>query len=66
MMSQARKDPAFNDLNADLCLGFVLGFIGSGWNNRDAIVSCQLLVSGVDIGIIPASLGHPQGERMSV
>ena len=54
MVAQARQYPALNDLHTDLGLGFVLGFVGPRRQDSHLVMGCQLLVAGVEFGVVAA------------
>lgn len=56
LMAQAGQDPALDDLHSHLSLGFVLGLVRANWHHRHLIVLGQLLVAGVELGLVSASL----------
>lgn len=62
LMAQAGQNPPLDDLHADLNLGFVAWFPDSGRNDGHAIVLGQRLIRGVELRLIPASLGDPAFE----
>ncbi|MNH21910.1 hypothetical protein D3C79_817440 [compost metagenome] len=56
LMAQAGQDPALDDLHTHFRLGFVLGLVRACGHHRHLIVLGQLLVAGVKLGVISASL----------
>ena len=54
--AQARQNPALDDLYAHLGFGFVLGLVGSRRYHSQAVMCGQLLVGGVEVGVIAAGL----------
>ena len=54
VVAQARQYPALDDLHADLRLGFVFGFVGACRQDGHLIMGGQLLIAGVEFGVITA------------
>ncbi len=57
-MTQAGQYPTFDDLHRHFDLGFVFGFVGSCRYHRKLIMLSELLVTGIEIGIIATGPGH--------
>ena len=62
MVAQASKDPALDHLDADFRLGSVFGLARAGRNDRRAVVLSQVVVSGVEVGLIAAGMLDPRLE----
>ena len=61
-VAQHREEPAFDDLDADFDLGFVLGFARASGQYGDAVMLGQVAVTGVDIGLVTVRLGHATAQ----
>jgi len=61
-MAQAGKDPPFDNLHADLCLGFVLRFVRPGRDDRHFVMVSQVLIGRVQISLIPTGFGDSAFE----
>ncbi len=59
VVAQPGKDPALDDLDADFCLGLVLGLAHPGGDDGDAMVFGEILVGGVQIGLVATGLLDP-------
>ena len=58
-MPQACQDPAPDDLNADLNLGFVARLVGARRDDGGAVMPRQVGVGPVDHRLVEAGLGDP-------
>ena len=56
LVAQVGQDPTLDELHTHLSLGFVLVLVRARWHHRQLIVFGQLLIAGVELGIISASL----------
>ena len=56
-LAQRSQNPVLCYLDAGFHGPLVLGPIGPGWQSSERVPACQLLVAGVQTGLIPARFG---------
>ncbi len=62
LAAQAGQDPALGQQHPRLDLGLVPGLAHPGRQHRHAVVAGELLVAGVDVGVVVARVGDPALE----
>lgn len=51
-MAKCRQDPALDDLDGDLSLGFVLGLSHSGWHDSHVVMLGPFVVGRIDFRVV--------------
>ena len=59
LVTEPGQDPAFDDLNANFRLRLVSGFSGAGRYHRNLIMLSQLLIGGIQFGIVTTGFANP-------
>ena len=62
MVAQTGQNPALNYQHGILCLGFILGFIGSRRHHRDQVVFRPLLITWVEVRVVAAGFADTAAQ----
>ena len=57
-MAQPHQDPALHHLYGAFYLRFVAGLVGPGRQNGHAVVRGELLIGGIQVGLVEAGAAH--------